>query len=124
MPRDRTPPLPPAADLDDFDGDIAAEPDDRDDRTADLDRGDDPSRLTNGSLARVFHEIGDMLEVKGELVYKTVAYHKAADAIAHTPVDVAALYRAGDPPKIPGVGAAISEKIRELVATGRMGFYD
>ncbi|MGZ6340479.1 MAG: hypothetical protein ACXWMX_01390, partial [Candidatus Limnocylindrales bacterium] len=41
--------------------------------------------LGNGELARVFHEIGDMLEVKGELVFKTVAYHRAADAIAHSP---------------------------------------
>ena len=31
-----------------------------------------------------------MLEVKGELVFKTVAYHRAADAIAHSPVEVAA----------------------------------
>ena len=30
-----------------------------------------------------------MLEVKGELVFKTVAYHRAADAIAHSPVEVA-----------------------------------
>jgi hypothetical protein len=35
---------------------------------------DEPAReLTNGDLARVFHDIGDMLEVKGELVFKTVA---------------------------------------------------
>ena len=38
---------------------------------------------TNGDLAGIFHEIGDMLEVKGEIVFKTVAYHRAADAIGH-----------------------------------------
>jgi len=32
-----------------------------------------PDELTNGDLARIFHDIGDMLEVKGELVFKTVA---------------------------------------------------
>ena len=46
--------------------------------------------LTNGDLARIFHEIGDMLEVKGELVFKTVAYHRAADAIGRSPVDLVA----------------------------------
>ena len=51
-----------------------------------MDAPESPPIPSNGELARVFHEIGDMLEVKGELVFKTVAYHKAADAIAHSPV--------------------------------------
>jgi len=85
---------------------------------------DDPADLTNGDLARIFHEIGDMLEVKGELVFKTVAYHRAADAIAHSPVEVARSYREGRPPKIQGVGQAISDKIEELSRTGRLAFYD
>ena len=87
--------------------------------------GEDPERgLTNGDLARIFHDIGDMLEVKGELVFKTVAYHRAADAIGRSPVDLVAAYRAGEPPTIPGVGKAISDKIDELARTGRMAFYD
>jgi DNA polymerase (family 10) len=94
---------------------------------ADLREADDeaPRRaLTNGDLARIFHEIGDMLEVKGELVFKTVAYHRAADAIGRSPVDLVAAYREGNAPKIPGVGAAISDKIEELATTGRMDFYE
>ena len=80
--------------------------------------------LGNDDLARIFHEIGDMLEVKGELVFKTVAYHRAADALAHSPIDVPDAYRRGTPPRIPGVGQAISDKIAELVETGRLRFYD
>src|SRR5439155_9105905 len=72
----------------------------------------------------IFHEIGDILEVKGELVFKTVAYHRAADALAHSPLDVPETYRRGRPPKIQGVGQAISDKIAELVSTGRMSYYD
>jgi len=83
-----------------------------------------PPIPTNADLARVFHEIGDMLEVKGELVFKPVAYHKAADAIAHSPVEVAREYLAGNPPRIAGVGDAIAQKIEELARTGRMEFYD
>ena len=84
----------------------------------------DPADLTNGDLARIFHAIGDMLELKGELVFKTVAYHRAADAIGRSPVDLVSAYRAGTPPQIPGVGKAISDKIRELATTGHMAFYD
>ena len=81
---------------------------------------DDPAELTNGDLARIFHEIGDILELKGELVFKTVAYHRAADAIGRSPVDVASAYRSGKPPDIPGVGKAISDKILELATTGHL----
>ncbi len=91
---------------------------------ADAPRAPDDEPLTNGRLARIFHEIGDILEVKGELVFKTVAYHRAADAIAHAPFDVAEAYRRGQPPRIAGVGAAISDKIAELVSTGHMAYYD
>ena len=86
--------------------------------------GDERAPLTNGDLARIFHEIGDMLEVKGELVFKTVAYHRAADAIARAPFDVAAAYASGDRRPIPGVGQAISDKIVELATTGHIAAYD
>jgi DNA polymerase (family 10) len=85
---------------------------------------DDAPLLSNDELARIFHEIGDILEVKGELVFKTVAYHRAADAIAHSPIELAAAYRAGTPPKIAGVGQAIGDKLTELARTGRLAFHD
>ncbi len=89
-----------------------------------MDAPETPPILSNGELARIFHEIGDMLEVKGELVFKTVAYHKAADAIAHSPVEVSRAYLDGKPPRISGVGDAIAGKIEELARTGHMAFYD
>ncbi len=79
---------------------------------------------TNAELAAIFDEIGSLLEIKGELVFKTVAYHRAADAIAHSPHDIARAYREGRPPTIPGVGSAISDKIAEVVATGHLRFLD
>src|SRR5689334_18904975 len=113
----------------DVDG-MTVQPADPDLEPADADLREDDEQaeggdLTNGDLARIFHDIGDMLEVKGELRFKTVAYHRAADAIGRSPVDLVAAYRAGgDVPKIPGVGAAISDKITELATTGRMRYYD
>ena len=88
------------------------------------DPADAPADLTNGDLARIFHEIGDILELKGELVFKTVAYHRAADAIGSSPIAVMPAYRSGTPPQIPGVGKAISDKLQELATTGHMAYYD
>ena len=85
---------------------------------------DDPADLTNGDLAGIFHEIGDILELKGELVFKTVAYHRAADAIGRSPVDIVSAYRSGSPPRIPGVGKAISDKLMELATTGHLAFHE
>ena len=80
--------------------------------------------LTNGDLARIFHEIGDILEVQGEIAFKTIAYHRAADTIGRSPIDLVAAYRTGAPPKVSGVGQAISDKIAELVSTGRMAYLE
>ena len=109
--RDEPPPLEPA------DVDLAAGADESPD-------GERRRPVTNADLARIFHEIGDILEVKGEIPFKTVAYHRAADAIARAPFDVAAAYGAGERRPIPGVGQAISDKITELATTGRMAYHE
>ncbi|HYM52002.1 MAG TPA: DNA polymerase/3'-5' exonuclease PolX [Candidatus Dormibacteraeota bacterium] len=83
----------------------------------------DDAVVTNAELARVFREIGDMLEIMGEVVYKAVAYRRVADAVERYPDDVAALYRRGTPPKIPGAGPALSTKLAELAETGELGYH-
>jgi DNA polymerase (family 10) len=88
-----------------------------------ISRSDD-ALLTNAELTRVFREIGDMLEIMGEVVYKAVAYRRVADAIERYPEDVASLYRRGTPPKLPGAGPALSTKLAELSETGRLEYHD
>jgi len=87
-------------------------------------RGDDVPLLGNDELARIFYEIGDMLEIQGELPFKVGAYRRAAESIAHSPLDVARAYRSGSPPRLPGVGKAIDEKLAELADTGRLRYYE
>src|SRR5687768_17298460 len=87
-------------------------------------RGDDVPVLGNDELARIFYELGDMLEIQGEVAFKTGAYRRAADNIAHASVDVARAYRAGNPPRLAGVGKAIDEKLAELADTGRLRYYE
>ena len=80
--------------------------------------------ISNAELARIFNEIGDMLEILGEVVYKAVAYRRVADAVERYPDDVAALYQRGEPPRIPGAGAALTAKLAELAETGRLEYHD
>jgi len=87
-------------------------------------RGDDVALLGNDELARILFEIGDMLEIGGELPFKVGAYRRAAETIAHSPLDIARSYRDGNPPRLPGVGKAIDEKLAELADTGRLRYYE
>jgi DNA polymerase (family 10) len=87
-------------------------------------RGDAVPALRNDTLARIFFDIGDMLELRGEESFKTAAYRKVADTLAHSPIDVTAAYRSGPPPKLDGVGKASDEKLAELADTGRLRFYE
>jgi DNA polymerase (family 10) len=80
--------------------------------------------LGNDELARIFYEIGDMLEIQGDLPFKVGAYRRAAESIAHSPLDIARAYREGRPPRLPGVGKAIDEKLEELADTGRLRYYE
>ena len=80
--------------------------------------------ISNSELARVFNEIGDMLEILGEVVYKSVAYRRVADVIERYPDDVAALYRRGTPPKLAGAGPALSQKLAELSETGALAYHE
>jgi DNA polymerase (family 10) len=80
--------------------------------------------ITNGEIARIFTEIGDMLEIVGEVVYKAVAYRRVADAVERYPDDVSVLFRRGDPPKLPGAGAALTAKLAELSETGRLEYHE
>jgi DNA polymerase (family 10) len=80
--------------------------------------------ISNGELARIFNEIGDMLEILGEVVYKAVAYRRVADAVARYPDDVAALFARGEPPKLPGAGPALTAKLAELAQTARLEYHE
>ncbi len=64
-----------------------------------------------------------MLEILGEVVYKAVAYRRVADAVERFPEGVAARYRAGTPPKVPGAGDALSAKLAELAETGALEYH-
>lgn len=75
-------------------------------------------------LADVFERIAQLMEIKGELVYKYLAYRKAADSLRNLAEDVRAVREAGRLTEIPGVGKAIAQKIDELLDTGRLEFLE
>jgi DNA polymerase (family 10) len=78
--------------------------------------------MDNRELAETFTLIADLSEIKGEIIYKTLAYRKAAESLAALDRDVNAYRKEGRLREIPGVGEAIAEKIEELLRTGKLKF--
>lgn len=83
-----------------------------------------PTRLSNHQLAETFELIADLLEIKGEVIYKILAYRKAADSLNNLGRDAYEVWLNENLTDIPGVGKAIAEKIDELFTTGQLTFLE
>ena len=80
---------------------------------------------TNEQIAELFENMGSLLEMKGDTVFKIRAYQRAARTIEQLSSPLATAVENGeDLTKIPGVGKAISEKIAEYISTGQVSAYE
>ena len=81
--------------------------------------------MKNTEVAKVFQDIADLLELKGENIFKIRAYQRAARTIDHLPKEIEIMLDEGEYLKsIPGVGEAIAKKTTELITTGKLGYYE
>lgn len=80
--------------------------------------------MNNIEVARVFQDIADLLDLKGETPFKIRAYQKAVRSIEQLPVGLDQMRREGRLRDVPGVGEAIEKKIVELLTTGRLMYHE
>jgi DNA polymerase (family 10) len=81
--------------------------------------------MKNTAIAKVFQDMADLLELKGENVFKIRAYQRAARTFEHLPKEIEVMLQEGeDLQAIPGVGEAIAKKTIELVNTGKLQAYE
>ncbi|GCB02272.1 DNA polymerase X family [Sulfuriferula multivorans] len=75
--------------------------------------------IHNADIAAIFEEIADLLEIEGANPFRIRAYRNAARVVGEYGRELGALLGQGaDLPKLPGIGADLSGKIREIVTTG------
>lgn len=80
---------------------------------------------TNQSIARLFDRLAGLYEMQPDGGFKARAYRKGAQAIRGLPDELTAMVASGaDLKKVPGIGAAIDAKVRELLDTGRVRTFD
>lgn len=80
--------------------------------------------MKNQFVADTLYRIADLLDLKGEMFFKTRAYRMAAEAIQALDGDIEQLVHQGTLESIPGVGEALAKKITELVQTGKLGYLE
>ena len=80
--------------------------------------------MNNSQVAQTFTTLADMLEIQGEVIYKILAYRRAAENIANLTRDINELHQQAQLRSIPGVGEAIAEKLDSLLTTGSFDLLD
>ena len=79
--------------------------------------------MTNAQVAKVFNEIADLLELKGENAFRIRAYRRAAMNVEGMPKDLSTLGEE-ELTAIPGIGKDLAGKIRQIADTGRLEVHD
>ena len=80
--------------------------------------------MKNQEIAKLFYDIADLLELTDKDFFKPRAYRKAAQTIESLSTDITEYYKDNKLREIPGVGKAIEEKIKELIKTGKLKYYE
>lgn len=81
--------------------------------------------MKNREVVDIFNGIADLLEIKGENPFRIRAYRKAAQNIEVLSRDIAEVSQEeGGLEKIPGIGKDLAQKIKEIISTGRLQYYE
>ncbi len=79
--------------------------------------------MKNQRIAKIFNEIAELLDIKGENVFRVRAYRRAAQNIDGLSKDVASLSEE-ELEEIPGIGKDLAGKIREFLSTGKVAKHE
>jgi DNA polymerase (family 10) len=80
--------------------------------------------MKNQFVADILYMIADLLDLKGDLFFKTRAYRMAAQTIETLDDDIETIVQQGTLESIPGIGEALTKKITELVQTGKLEYLE
>ena len=76
--------------------------------------------LRNGEIADLFDLLGDLYELDGAVVYRVLAYRRAAKRFRETAESVWSLSEQGRLTELDDIGDTIAQKVAELRETGTM----
>ena len=80
--------------------------------------------MNNAEVARIFDEIADLLEIKGEDPFRINSYRRVARTVSDLAADINDLAARGELASLAGVGKSSAEKIQQLLQTGRLSRHE
>ena len=80
--------------------------------------------MKNLQIAEIFHDMAQILEIKGDNPFRIRAYERAAQNIEGLSFDIAQLAAEDRLREIPGIGLDISNKIKEYLAKGKIKSFE
>jgi len=83
--------------------------------------------MTNQEIADVFRRLANLMELRGDDLFRIRSYRTAAETIEDWPKPLAEIAADGGATalrELPGIGAAISQKIIDLLTNGTFKAYE
>ncbi len=80
--------------------------------------------MKNKLVVEIFRDVAEILEIKGENVFRIRAYLRAADTVEGLAEDLETIAAQGRLTDIPGIGKDLSAKIEEIITTGKLAFLE
>jgi DNA polymerase (family 10) len=80
--------------------------------------------MYNDRIADIFDKIADILEFKQDNPFKIRAYRRASQQLRSLSESIEAYAKKDTLTNLPGIGKELSDKIKEMVETGRISAYE
>jgi len=80
--------------------------------------------MKNLEISTIFRDIAKILEIKGDNIFRIRAYERAAQNIEGLTEDIENFIQADRLTEIPGIGKDLAGKIKEIIKTNKLKFFD
>jgi len=80
--------------------------------------------MTNQEIARILLHISEILDIQGENTFKVRSYVKAAQTVEGLTYDFSSLKGKEEIPKLSGIGEGIAKKLKEIIDTEGLRYYE
>ena len=80
--------------------------------------------MTNQEISQILVHISEILDIQGENTFKIRAYIKASQTIENLIYQLSSLEDKKKIAELPGIGEGIAKKIKELLETGKLKYYE
>ncbi|MFW6121036.1 MAG: DNA polymerase/3'-5' exonuclease PolX [Petrotogales bacterium] len=80
--------------------------------------------MKNQLVAEIFYQIANLLEIQSDIPFKSRAYRRAAQLIETLDENIEKITEQDKLRSLPGIGEGLAKKIKEIVETGKLEYFE